>query len=97
MEAITWWDFTDEGAYDRRPGLLRSDMTPKPAYTELRKLIKEKWWTKTKGVTDTEGKVRFRGFYGDYKATFAIGGVKYERTFSIKKNEKNSIELRAAK
>ena len=95
VEAITWWDFTDQGAYERRPGLLRGDMTPKPAYSELHKLIKEKCWTKTKAVTDSEGRAAFRGFYGDYRASFAINGVEYDRTFSIKKGGKNDIELSA--
>ncbi|HCO97007.1 MAG TPA: hypothetical protein DIU00_24220, partial [Phycisphaerales bacterium] len=36
VEAITWWDFTDQNAWQRAPaGLVREDMTPKPAYNEL--------------------------------------------------------------
>ena len=44
VEAITWWDFTDQGAWQGAPaGFLRKDMTPKPMYHELKKLIKGKW------------------------------------------------------
>ena len=40
VEAITWWDFSDRQAWQHAPaGLLRSDMTPKPAYDELKKLL----------------------------------------------------------
>ena len=48
VEAITWWDFADYHAWKRAPaGLLRKDMTPKPAYHALYDLIKRKWWTRT--------------------------------------------------
>ena len=68
VEAITWWDLSDRGAWKRAPaGLLRRDMTPKPAYLELQKLIKGAWWTKEVKLTaDQNGTVNFRGFLGDY-------------------------------
>ena len=40
-EALTWWDFSDFNAWKRAPaGLLRKDMSPKPAYEKLRELIR---------------------------------------------------------
>jgi hypothetical protein len=52
-------------------GLLRADCSPKPAYQELRKLIKEECWGKRAAfVTDGEGKLRFNGFLGSYALTF---------------------------
>ena len=48
VEGITWWDLLD-GQWLKAPsGLIRQDCSPKPAYEELRKLIKEEWWTKEK-------------------------------------------------
>jgi GH35 family endo-1,4-beta-xylanase len=69
VEAITWWDFSDYGAWMGAPaGFLRKDMTPKPAYTALHELIKDKWWTgPLKLTTDAEGHVRFRGYRGSYR------------------------------
>ena len=33
VEGITWWDFSDQGAWMKAPaGLLRKDMSPRPAY-----------------------------------------------------------------
>ncbi|MBL7224425.1 MAG: endo-1,4-beta-xylanase, partial [Candidatus Brocadiae bacterium] len=81
MEAITWWDFSDQGAWQQAPaGLIRKDMTPKPAYTALKQLIKGKWWTgPLELTTDAKGQVSFRGFLGRYqvatpkgKASFAL-------------------------
>lgn len=68
VEAITWWDFTDQGAWRGAPsGFLRSDMTPKSAYHALKGLIKGKWWTTTRAEVDGDGGLTFRGFYGDYR------------------------------
>ena len=47
-------------------GLLRFDMTPKPAYDKIRELICERWHTEAEIVTDAEGYAEFRGFFGDY-------------------------------
>ena len=55
-------------------GLIRSDMTPKPAYDELKRLIKGKWWTKTQLRSDADGTAAFRGFLGDYRLTVRMEG-----------------------
>ncbi|MBT3198819.1 MAG: 1,4-beta-xylanase [Phycisphaerales bacterium] len=69
VEAITWWDFSDARSWQGAPaGLVRKDMSPKPAYTALHKLIKGEWWmTPTKFKTDAQGKITFRGHLGTYK------------------------------
>jgi GH35 family endo-1,4-beta-xylanase len=70
VEAITWWDFSDLGAWQNAPaGLVRSDMTPKPVYERLMRLIKGKWWTQASGRTDASGSYRTRAFQGEYKVT----------------------------
>jgi GH35 family endo-1,4-beta-xylanase len=67
VEAITWWDFSDYHAWQRAPaGFLRADMSPKPAFDELKKLVKGKWWTRAVLQTGPEGKASFRGILGDY-------------------------------
>lgn len=47
-------------------GLLRFDMTPKPAYYVLKDLIQKKWHTEVETVTDANGQVCFTGFLGEY-------------------------------
>ena len=67
VQGIAWWNFVD-GDWDRNPGgLLRSDLSPKPAYERLRRLIQEKWRTQAIGKTDHTGSVTFRGFTGHYQ------------------------------
>ncbi len=92
--AITWWDFTDQGAWQRAPaGFLRTDMTPKPAYEQLARLIKDKWWTQTKTTLEAGGKARFRGFFGQYKVTARRGDRRLTGTFSFDKSTKEPIDV----
>jgi endo-1,4-beta-xylanase len=70
VRAITWWDFSDLHAWQAAPaGLVRKDMSPKPAYTRLLNLIHHQWWTKTSAKTDSHGGVTRRVFYGNYTLT----------------------------
>ena len=94
VEAITWWDFTDQGAWQRAPaGFLRADMTPKPAYEQLERLIKDKWWTQTETTLTPGGKVRFRGFFGQYKVTARRGDRRLTGTFSFDKSVREPIDV----
>ncbi|MCA9424663.1 MAG: endo-1,4-beta-xylanase [Candidatus Omnitrophica bacterium] len=73
VASISWWDLTDESAWMGAPGgLLRKDMTPKPAYDRLRNLIKVKWWTHLRTRTGPGGVVKFRCFYGKHE--IRVGG-----------------------
>ncbi len=92
VEAITWWDFSDQGAWMNVPaGLVRKDMSNKPAYDALRQLIKEEWTTNETLTTDAQGEVRFRAFQGDYalKITYPDGSTTPEGypPFSVGKEE----------
>ncbi|MBV9851593.1 MAG: endo-1,4-beta-xylanase [Armatimonadetes bacterium] len=70
VRAITWWDFSDLNAWQGAPaGLVRKDMTPKPAYTRLMQLIHHDWWTDSQGRADHLGRYQVHAFYGDYKIT----------------------------
>lgn len=84
VESIMWFDLTDHYSWMNAPaGLLRQDMSPKPAYTALMNLIYNKWRTITQIKTNRQGKARFKGFYGDYKITVSAFSKK-PQTFNIK-------------
>jgi len=71
VESITWWDSFDGGWLNAPAGLLRKDGSPKPAYDELMKLIKDEWWiSPTKLYTDENGQIQFSGFLGQYKLSY---------------------------
>jgi len=95
VEAITWWDFSDQGAWQRAPsGLLRADMTRKPAYHQLKALIKGKWWTKTKAKITPNGQTKFQGFLGQYQATVKLAEKTLTATFTLDKPQKQPIKVR---
>jgi endo-1,4-beta-xylanase len=73
VEAITWWDFSDDGAWQGAPaGLVRKDMSPKPAYERLHALIKNEWWTKLEGHTGSRGEFALTAFYGTHRVTATL-------------------------
>ncbi|MHC5082886.1 MAG: endo-1,4-beta-xylanase [Planctomycetota bacterium] len=85
VEAITWWDLSDQGAWQNAPaGLIRDDMSPKPAYEALKKLIKEDWWTDQTRTVGPNGRLRFTGFMGNY--LLSVGGQ--NNTYKLTKNPK---------
>lgn len=67
-------------------GLLRHDLTPKPAYYKIKELFQKKWHTDAEVTADADGKVYFRGFYGDYDAEVEIDGKKYTKEISLSKD-----------
>jgi endo-1,4-beta-xylanase len=73
VQAITWWDLQDGEWMGAPGGLLRADMTPKPAYDRLMKLIHGTWWTRENLSTDPQGLCSFSGFLGDYQVTVRKG------------------------
>ena len=80
MKSIVWWNLVDgyaayaplgsnEGENRCGGGLLRFDMSEKPVYKVLDKLINEEWNTSFEGETNENGEISFRGFYGEYEIT----------------------------
>ena len=80
VQAITWWDFSDFHAWMAAPaGLVRADMSPKPAYEVLEKLIRGEWWTPEQSlVTDGAGAVSFHGFLGTYEVVAGDRAARFQ-------------------
>lgn len=67
VSSIVWWDLSDQKAWQPGGGLLRDDMSEKPAYIALRELLRGSFRTAFDGVTDAQGRLSFRGFRGSYE------------------------------
>ena len=74
-------------------GLLRFDLSPKPAYYAVNNLINKKWRTNTELCTDSNGEASLKGFYGDYEAVICVNGTETVKTFSLKKKGERNITL----
>lgn len=72
-------------------GLLRFDMSPKPAYLKLKELLQKKWHTEAEAVTDADGNAEFRGFYGKYDVE--INGVKTAAEIDLSKKSANEFVI----
>jgi GH35 family endo-1,4-beta-xylanase len=68
VRGIIWWDLSDRFAWRGAPGgLLRKDLTAKPAYLALARLVHDEWWTQADGLCELDGTFTFRGFLGRYR------------------------------
>lgn len=94
VTAISWWDFCDTGAWAPGGGLLRSDTTPKPAYTALKRIITEEWRTKLQKTSDASGKATMSGYYGGYLVVVTANGITQETTFRITKGQTNAVTVK---
>lgn len=74
-------------------GLLRFDLSPKPAYFKIKELLSERWHTEAELVTDENGYASFRGFYGDYAVNISINEKECSRSLKLSKNKENTFEL----
>ena len=74
-------------------GLLRFDLSPKPAYFKIKELIKERWHTNTEVVTSTNGVATFRGFYGKYDLEIFIDGKLVNKEISLSKKANNEFVI----
>ncbi len=70
-------------------GLVRFDMSPKPAYYALENLINKKWHTEANG----QGCVDFRGFYGDYEIEIIIGEKAVTKKFTLSSKTENNLTI----
>lgn len=94
-EALTWWDLSDRHAWMGAPaGLLREDLTAKPAYERLLSLIKGEWWTSEDLTTDGDGRARFRGFHGDYDIAVTVGPAEARIRTALAPGSETRVEVR---
>ena len=115
MEAVIYWNLVDGYAYTvnglagagdmtqgentYHGGLLRFDMSEKPAFTVLKNLIRHEWHTSATVKAEKTDKaeknlVQFRGFYGDYKLTVHTGEKTVPVDFKLSKDNFGKLIVR---
>lgn len=105
MEQIIYWNLVDGYAYGAVPGdmaygenyfyggLLRFNLSPKPAYYAIKDLIFNEWHTESSLIADDGGVASFRGFYGDYDVVVEANGKKSEQTLSLRSKGDNRFTV----
>lgn len=74
-------------------GLLRFDMSEKPAYKALKNLINSEWHTSLRGKAEG-GRFSFRGFFGDYDVTVFADNKAVKKTVSLSKNGTGNFKIK---
>ena len=83
MRAITWWDLCDQGSWLPGGGMLRADMSPKPVYEQLKRLIHEEWKTTVLAAHGRRRPIAFRGFCGGYRVAIETPAGPLEKAFRL--------------
>lgn len=74
-------------------GLLRFDLTPKPAYEKIKELIQNTWHTQAETYTNTAGVAAFRGFYGAYDLQITAGGKTVTAKMDLSAKSDNQVRI----
>ena len=99
METIVYWNTADGHGFSRgaeydenrcRGGLFHKDMTPKKCALMLKHLFEEEWCTNLTAMTDADGYLSFRGFFGDYALT--VGDA--TATLKLEKGKEGDLAVR---
>ena len=95
VEAITWWDFSDAGAWPGAPaGLVRKDMTPKPLYDWLMGAFHSRWTTDETATTDADGRATPRCFFGHHEVAATLpSGAQVRGAFSLSRAGGREVEV----
>lgn len=95
VEAITWWDFSDDGSWQGAPaGLVRKDMSPKPLYDWLVDAFCKRWTTKEKVSSDASGIASVRCFFGTYEVTArTASGSSLKGRFTFSRRGAKDLEV----
>jgi GH35 family endo-1,4-beta-xylanase len=96
MRVITWWDLSDQGSWQPGGGMLRADMSPKPVYEQLKRLIHEEWKTELHATTDNDGRFSFRGFCGKYRLVLEVHGRKLVHDLQVTKGTRKEVVVTLA-
>jgi len=101
MEAAIYWNLVDGYAWKAEPGdmsvgenvyyggLLRFDLSEKPAYRVLKELFTKEWHTETECATAENGTAGFRGFFGTYDLEITADGKTVIKEISLRSDKNN--------
>lgn len=88
VEAIIYFGLSDaDPPAFPKVCLLDEAYQPKPAWSRLRRLLREEWNTRVTTTASAEGRVRFRGFYGTYEVLVVDNSRQWRFSFTLRGNQ----------
>ncbi len=105
VEQIIYWNMVDgyaafapqgdmnSGENYYHGGLIRFDMTPKPAYYKIKELTQKRWHTEGDTETDNDGNAEIRGFFGKYELEITVDGNTVKREILLSSKNKNTVNI----
>lgn len=76
---IQFWGFWEKSHWRPQAALFDKNWKETPAGAATRTLLRETWWTRAAGETDSAGRYATRGFYGRYIVRATLGDRVIER------------------
>lgn len=77
-----------------RGGLIRHDMTPKPAFNVICDLFNKEWHTEGEYTSDDDGMISFKGFFGDYDMEIIYNGKKINQKLEFLKGGNTQFKIK---
>ena len=74
-------------------GLLRFDLSPKPAYYTIKELTQKIWHTEGVYTSDDLGAINFRGFYGKYQININVKDTTIIKDIYLSKESDNVFRI----
>lgn len=84
-------DFSS-GENQYRGGILRHDMSEKPAFKAIKYMFNKEWHTETT-VRANGAFAEFRGFYGDYDITVNANGKTVQKQITLSRDKHNEFKV----
>ncbi len=81
VDSLVWWNLADNMAFmgedEFMAGLVRQDLSVKPAYQTIVDLFDKEWHTELD--VKQQDVIEFNGFYGNYEISFIADGKEYKK------------------
>ncbi len=101
---IIWWNLvdgtaararqnTEEGENIHRGGMLNYDMSPKPVYNTIKRLLHKEWVSEGKLQYSDSSVNNFRGFYGEYELEIETNLGSEKHLVNLRSDSKNEITI----
>ena len=74
ISGVMVWGFWEKRHWIPPAAFYRADWSLRPAGEIWKQLTRKTWWTDVTAKTDAAGKVKVRGFFGDYEVTASAKG-----------------------